>query len=397
VNRLGSSDGSGLTLVLNAGSSTLKASVLGPALGPALGALPVLAANPPDPVAACTVSLGDDATRGAAIDEAVAAALDRLRADGVPPDTVGLAVHRVVHGGERYREPAIVDDGMLTAIDAAAELAPLHNMVAAAVIRSSRTRLPRARHVAVFDTAFHAGLPEAAWRYPLPTAWEAWGIRRYGFHGLSVAWAVVRASALLGRPVADLGLVVAHLGNGCSVTAVDGGRSVATSMGMTPLEGLMMGTRAGSLDPGIILAVLRAGRRSPAELSEDLDHASGLLGVSGRTGAMDELEASAQAGDERAALAVEMFVVRAAAGIAAAATSLRRLDAVVFTGGIGAHAGSVRARIVERLSVLGAAPIAPDELGADRVLPPTGRSPVMLRIGSREDLVAARAALELTS
>jgi acetate kinase len=290
----------------------------------------------------------------------------------------------------RPSPPAAIDDRVMTAIDELGPLAPLHNPVAAAVIRAARLGLGRVPHIAVFDTAFHATLPETARRYPVPPTWDAWGIRRYGFHGLSVAWAVERAADLLGRPVEALDLVVAHLGNGCSVTAVSGGRSVATSMGMTPLEGLMMGTRAGSLDPGILLSILRDRRLTVDELADVLDHGSGLLGVSGTSGDMRALQAATDAGDPAAALAIEMFVERAAAGVAAAATALPRLDAVVFTG---SARGRVRAAIVDRLAVLGVVPVDPGESGIDRIVGGGGDSPAVLRIETREDLVAARAAV----
>ena len=375
-------------LVLNTGSSTLKTSIVeiepaGRAAGP--------------PLAAVTISLGDDASRGATMAAALDAALTSLGETGARPDDVIAVAHRVVHGGATYTSPTLIDDTVLAGIDALAPLAPLHDPVAAAGIRAARSRLPGLAHVAVFDTAFHATLPASARRYPLPTAWDAWGIRRYGFHGLSVSWSVERAGQLLDRPSVELDLVVAHLGNGCSVTAVSGGRSVATSMGMTPLEGLMMGTRAGSVDPGILLAVLRDGRLTVDELADVLDHGSGLLGVSGSSGDMRTLEASAGGGDAAAALAIEMFVERAAAGIAAAATSLRRLDGVVFTGGIGERAGRVRAAIVDRLAVLSVAPIEPVEAGADRILAGGGGSPVVMRIEAREDVVAARAAAALVA
>ncbi len=381
----------GPVLVFNAGSSTLKASIVGvtPEGRPA-----------PAPLAALTIEWGSDASREAAVTAGVDSALAGLRDQGAQPADCVAVAHRVVHGGDGFRAPAIVDEAAILAIEALAPLAPLHNPVAAATIRAARERLPTLPHVAVFDTAFHATLPEAAWRYPLPADWESWGIRRYGFHGLSVAWAVERAAALLGRPAGDLSLVVAHLGSGCSVTAVERGRSAWTSMGMTPLEGLMMGTRAGSVDPGILLAVLRDGRRTLGALAEDLDHRSGLLGVSGSAAGMRELEISAGGGDERAALAIAMFVDRAAAGIAAAATALPRLDALVFTGGIGEHARDVCAAIIGRLRVL-AVPQMPDDRrenpGADTVLADTGRPgvPVVLRVLAREDVVAARAALRL--
>ena len=373
-------------LVLNAGSSTLKASVV-----EVLGA----ARQPGPPLAAVTIGLGDDASRGSGMEPAFAAALDRLGEAGVRPDDVAAIAHRVVHGGATYTSPTVVDDAVLAGIDALAPLAPLHDPVAAAAIRAARVRLPGLPNVAVFDTAFHATLPESARRYPVPAVWAAWGVRRYGFHGLSVAWSVERAGRLLERPTAGLGLVVAHLGNGCSVTAIAGGRSVATSMGMTPLEGLMMGTRSGSIDPGILLAVLRDRRLTVEELAETLDHGSGLLGVSGSSADMRALQAAADAGDTAAALAIEMFVARAAAGIAAAATALRRLDAVVFTAGIGEGAGRVRAAIVDRLAVLDVAPIGPDEDGTDRILGGGGGPPVVIRIEAREDIVAARAAVDV--
>ena len=250
--------------------------------------------------------------------------------------------------------------------------------------------------MAAFDTAFHATLPPAGYRYPVPEPWfRDWGVRRYGFHGLSVAWSIRRAAELLDRP-AELGrIVVAHLGNGCSVTAVDAGRSVDTSMGMTPLEGLMMGTRSGSIDPGMAFALLRPGRLSVGELEDALEHRSGLLGVSGRSADMRELLAAEASGDAAARLALELYVRRAAAGIAAAATSLPNLDALVFTGGIGANAAPIRARIAARLAVLGV-PALPEsdprpgrDAGADGVLTEPGRSPAVLRVEAREDLVIA--------
>ena len=177
---------------------------------------------------------------------------------GGTPIAVG---YRVVHGGARGIRPLPVDDALVARIEALDSLAPLHNRRAAAVIRAGRVAFPDIPHVACFDTAFHATLPEAAWRYPLPADWVArWELRRYGFHGLSVTWAVRRAAQLLGRPVGELEMVVAHLGSGASVTAVAGGRWVDTSMGFTPAEGLMMGTRAGSVDPGIIVHLGDGGR-----------------------------------------------------------------------------------------------------------------------------------------
>jgi acetate kinase len=375
-------------LVLNAGSSSLKASVI----------------DDRETLLRTSVSWGADATRAADRSSGVRSVLEALGREQVDTGSIAAVGHRVVHGGARFAAPVAVDGAVLASLDALGELAPLHNAVAVETIRAALDALPGILQVACFDTAFHATLPEPAARYPVPAAWhDDWGIRRFGFHGLSVAWAVERAGPLLGGRTDELGLVVAHLGSGCSVTAVESGRSVSTSMGFTPLEGLMMGTRAGSLDPGILLHLLRTERIDVEELADALEHRSGLAGVSGRSADLRELEPLADAGDERASLALEMFATRAAAGIAAAAVALRRLDAVVFTGGIGEHAGRVRAAIVGRLGVLGLRPVATDETGQDRVLAlrdheipgaSAGPAPIVLRIEAREDLVIARAVAE---
>ena len=393
-------------LVLNAGSSSLKASVLEVAANAgAVGGPEVSAQALPVRVAAEQVDWGSDASRGVDTAARVAELLSAVAGRGLEVGSIAVVAHRVVHGGPSFTEPVVVDREVLAALDALGPLAPLHNPVAVRAIRAAREALPGCPHVAVFDTAFHATLPETARLYPVPWRWTAaFGVRRYGFHGLSVAWSVERAAALLGRRVDELDLVVAHLGNGCSVTAVQAGRSVATSMGMTPLEGLMMGTRAGSIDPGIPLRLLREGSLGLEELADDLDHRSGLLGVSGTTGDVRRLTAAAAGGDEAAGLALAMFADRAAAGIAAAATALPRVDGIVFTGGIGEHAGSTRAAITARLAVVGVRAIGSDETGQDRVLDPIGPVPFdgsdgvpVLRIESREDIVAARAAVRTTS
>jgi acetate kinase len=302
----------------------------------------------------------------------------------------------VVHGGLRFREPVVIDDGVLTELDELGKLAPLHNPVAVDTIRAAGAVLPDVQHVAAFDTAFHASIEQAGYVYPLPWRWYSeWGIRRFGFHGLAVEWDVRRTGELLHRDPKDLQLLVAHLGSGCSVTAVKGGRSVATSMGLTPLEGMMMGTRAGSFDPGAMLRLLDDGRVTVTEMTDALEHESGLLGVSGVSGDMREVSAAATSGNAQAALAIDMFCRRAAGYIAGAATSIDRIDAVVFSGGIGEHAGDVRARIVERLAVLGFAPIRSANVSQDAVLSEAGSGPAVLRIEAREDLVIAEAVTRL--
>jgi acetate kinase len=362
-------------LVLNAGSSTLKASVL------AVGA--------DDAQASSTVPMrgvGDapDALRRAS--EAIAAA-------GIGLSSVGAVGHRIVHGGSVFTRTTLIDDAVLGGIRKLAWLAPLHNPVAAEVIAAARAALPEVPHAAAFDTAFHATLPAEAHVYAVPYEWfKDWGYRRYGFHGLSVAWSVERARSLLGRD--DVGVVVAHLGAGCSVSAMWRGRSVSTSMGMTPLEGLVMGTRAGSLDPGVLLAAQRDHGLDPRSLEEVLEHRSGLLALSGRTADMRELLTLAPT-HERAALAIAVFERSAAGAIAAAATALPRLDAVVFTGGIGENAASVRAGIVRRLAAIGVPQVAVESVHADRVL--VAGPVAVLVVFAREDAVIARELRALTA
>ena len=365
-------------LVLNPGSSTLKAAVLEP---PGRVAL-----------ATATVAWGADATLVSGWASGVTDVLGAVEAAGVARASINAVGYRVVHGGTRFLGPTLIEDPTVDAIKKLAELAPLHNRIAAETIRAARQALPGIPHVAAFDTSFHAGLQPAGYRYPVPEAWfRDWGIRRFGFHGLSVAWSVARAAELLDRPVDGLRLVIAHLGSGCSVTAVDDGRSVDTSMGMTPLEGLMMGTRAGSIDPGILLALLRDGRATVAELEDVLDHRSGLLGLSGRSADVRELLVAEAAGEGAAALALELFVRRAAASIAAAATCLPAIDAVVFTGGIGENSGQMRSRIAASLAVLGIPPITDADDYEDEVLTDAERTPAVLRIEAREDIVIAEA------
>jgi acetate kinase len=342
------------------------------------------------------VDWGVDATAESDPADDIRALLRRYEAAGVPAASMGAVGYRVVHGGERFREPVLVTPEVIAEVDALRSLAPLHNGIAVATMRAGLTAIPQLPHVAVFDTAFHATLPDDAYRYPVPEPWyREWGVRRYGFHGMSVEWSVQRAAQLLGCPADQLRLVVAHLGSGCSVTATDGGRSVATSMGLTPLEGLMMGTRSGSIDPGILFYLRRNGWLTEDELAEQLDHESGLVGVSGRTSDVRELLRLEADGDERAGLALRVFVRRAAECMAAAATALPTLDAIVFTGGIGENAAGLRARIVARLASIGVAPIADAPVREDAVISSPGSSPAILRIEAREDLVVARAAARL--
>jgi|SRR5579859_2128298 len=315
-------------LILNAGSSSLKWLVL-------------------DAGSETVRKEGDASWAGAEQgrhEREIRAALEQVTAI----DAVG---HRVVHGGRRFEQAVLVDDSVRQAIQELAELAPLHNPAALAGIEAATARFPNVPQVAAFDTAFHAGLPEAAAIYPLPWDWtERWGVRRFGFHGLSVEYALGRATELLGSQPARL--VVCHLGAGCSITAVAGGHSVDTSMGFTPLEGLMMARRSGTVDPGLLLYLLAHQGISLSELDQALNERSGLEGVSGVSADMREVLEAADAGNTRAALARDMFVHRVVSTIGAMAATLNGLDALVFTGGIGEHSQVIRDAVTTRLGYL---------------------------------------------
>jgi acetate kinase len=299
---------------------------------------------------------------------------------GDVPREVAAAGHRVVHGGSHFREPVLIDAHVERELGALDELAPLHNTPAVAAIREARRLLPDLPHVAVFDTAFHATLPEVASTYALPLRFrEEAGIRRYGFHGISVQWAAERVRVPR--------LVVCHLGGGCSVTAVSGGRSVDTTMGFTPLEGVPMATRSGSVDPGALLHLLRSGT-SARELERALEHESGLLGVSGISGDVRELEASP---DPAARLALELFAYRVAQAVAAMAVALGGLDGLVFTAGVGEHSARVRERICDRLAFLGVELEATANRDAvpDAELAPSHATVRVAVLRAREDVVIA--------
>jgi acetate kinase len=267
------------------------------------------------------------------------------------PDAIG---HRVVHGGPRYDAPVQVSEAVLEDLDGIAHLAPLHNPRAVAGIREVGRLLPDVPAAACFDTSFHATIPAAASTYALPREWNArWGLRRYGFHGLSHDSGTRRAAELLGRPREELRVVSCHLGAGASLTAVVGGRSVDTTMGFTPLAGLVMRTRSGSLDPGLVLWLLEHGEVSLAELTDVLEHRSGLAGLSGTSGDLRDVLAGRADGDRDCALAYEVFVHRLVREVAAMAGSAGGLDLLVLTGGVGEHAPDVRTDTAAGLEFLG--------------------------------------------
>jgi acetate kinase len=297
---------------------------------------------------------------------------------------VTLVGHRIVHGGDRFTEPTVIDDGIVAELEALVELAPLHNQLAVDAIDRARRALPEAVHIAVFDTAFHETLPEVARTYALPARFRERGIHRFGFHGLSVQWASERVPAER--------LVVCHLGGGSSVTAVQRGASIDTTMGFTPLDGVPMATRAGSVDPGAMLYLLRHGVSVP-ELDQALEHESGLLALAG-SGDVKTLEADPS---PNARLALDLFCYRVAQAVAAMAVALDGLDALAFTGGIGEHSTFVRAAICGRLGLLGVElDLAANDLveGEAEISAPS--APVSVHVvPAREDVVVARACRRL--
>jgi acetate kinase len=261
--------------------------------------------------------------------------------------------HRVVHGGERFQEPALINDEVIDAIRGLIPLAPLHNPSNLLGIEVTRERFPRVPQVAIFDTAFHQTMPPYAYRYAVPhELYKDHGVRRYGFHGSSHGFVAKEAARHLGIPLGRANFIVLHLGNGASASAVQGGKSIDTSMGMTPLEGLVMGTRSGDIDPSIPFYIIRRTGMKAEDVENLLNRESGMKGICGASD-MREVQERAAKGDGQAALAIEMFCYRIRKYIGAYYAILRRLDAVVFTGGIGENAASIRQRVCEGLEHLG--------------------------------------------
>jgi len=301
---------------------------------------------------------------------------DSRRVDSLEQDVTAVA-HRVVHGGPRFRDAVVIDDDVRGEIAQLEPLAPLHNAPALRAIEEAQRLLPDVPHVAVFDTAFHATIPDEASTYAVPEQWRDWGVRRYGFHGLSVQWCAERVPAPR--------LVVCHLGGGSSVTAVRDAHSVDTTMGFSPLEGVPMTTRSGSVDPGVLLYLLRERGLNADTLEHELNFESGIKALAGGSGDMREV----------GGLALEVFTYRVAAAVAAMASALDGLDALAFTAGIGENSSLVRARVCTRLGFLG---VELDATANERAQPDCtiSRGDVAVHvIRAREEVVAARAAREL--
>jgi acetate kinase len=313
-------------------------------------------------------------------------------------DEIGIAGHRIVHGGGKLTEPTRVSSELKQEIEKVASIAPLHNQAGLEGIELIEKLLPDIPQVAVFDTGFHRTLPPRAFVYPVPYSWyERDGIRRFGFHGINHEYCAHRAASVLHKDLSSLKIVSCHLGNGCSLAAIDGGKSIDTTMGFTPLEGLMMGTRSGSIDPGIFTHVLRKGVAKPADLDRILNHESGLLGISGVSSDMRDVLEAARNGNERAKLAFDIFIHRLQSEIGAMAASLAGFDVLVFTAGIGENSADVRRATCARLKFLG---IELDEIANSGAKPDADVSGPnscvrVLVIRAQEDWSIARQCLRL--
>lgn len=351
-----------LVLVVNAGSSSLKSQLIETQDKRVL--MKCLAQKVGQPDATMTIAFAPDFQKqtydvaGMAVEECLVKLLDVLAKDPASPidnlgeiDAVG---NRLVAGGEYFTEATLIDSTAREHLAAVEELAPLHNPVADRCIDTVHRLLPDTPQAAVFDTAFHQTMPPKAYLYPLPMRYyDRYSIRRYGAHGTSHRYAAQQAANLLGRPLQDLGLITCHLGNGGSITAVNHGESIDTTMGFTPLEGLMMGTRSGSIDPAIITYIMRREGVPFDEMDRILNCESGVLGISGRSSDMRDVLEAAKAGDERSELAIDMYVYRVQKAIGSYYAAMTRTDAVVMTAGIGENSADLRERIFSGLAHMG--------------------------------------------
>jgi acetate kinase len=385
-----------LVLVLNSGSSSVKFAVVQPSNG--RRAMKAIGDQLGTPDASLRVEWGADTVDERLPDATSAVVVARVlehvsRHGGAGLDLLG-AGHRVVHGGEQFTSSVLIDDHVMAALHSLSNLAPLHNPANIEGIEAVRNVLPKLPQVAVFDTAFHQTMPAHAFRYAIPEEWYVeHAVRRYGFHGTSHRFVSQQTAILLDRPLPELRLVTAHLGNGCSATAIREGVSVDTTMGLTPLEGLVMGTRSGDVDPGLLDYLAGRTGRDVHELTYALNVDSGLHGLSGLGYDMRAIVAAAAGGHDRAQLALDVFVYRLAKAVAGLVVGLERLDALVFTGGIGENSAVVRSLVLSRLAFLG---LTEDQLAnADNGTLTRGRislpgSVLALVVPTDEELLIAR-------
>ncbi|MGV3244198.1 acetate kinase [Staphylococcus sp. 11261D007BR] len=289
-------------------------------------------------------------------EEAVNIMLESFKEHGIIDDINDIdgTGHRVVHGGERFPESALVDDQVIEDIEKLTDLAPLHNPANLMGIQAFRKLLPNIPHVAVFDTSFHQTMPESAYLYSLPyDYYKDYGIRKYGFHGTSHKYVSQRAAEMLDKPIEELRIISCHIGNGASIAAIDGGESIDTSMGFTPLAGVTMGTRSGNIDPALIPFIMEKTGKSADDVLDILNKQSGLLGITGTSSDLRDIEADANEGNERAQLAIEVFASRIHKYMGSYATRMHGVDAIVFTAGVGENSDLIRARVLEGLEFMG--------------------------------------------
>lgn len=306
--------------------------------------------------------------------------------------------HRVVHGGEEFSASTLLNTENIAALRKISHLAPLHNPVNLLGIEACQKLLPKLPQVAVFDTAFHQSMPEHAYLYAVPQAWyEDYGVRKYGFHGTSYRYITEACAKLLNKPEEELNILCAHLGNGCSAAAISNGKSADTSMGLTPLDGLIMGTRCGSIDPGLIEFMMKAENTSIEDIMNSLNKKSGLLGLSGCSNDMRTLLAQEEAGNKQASQAINAFCYRIAREFGALSASLTRIDAVVFTGGIGEHATAIRQRIIDFWpnAQIALDPDLNKQAGNEHGIISQANSPKAMVIPTNEELMIAQDCYEL--
>lgn len=313
-------------------------------------------------------------------------------------DQIGAVGHRIVHGGEKFSESVLVDDQVIADIELCSELAPLHNPPAVECIRACRSIMPNIPHVCVFDTAFHQTMAPRVYMYPLPYEfYEHYGIRRYGAHGTSHRYLALRTADILGQKVEDLKLITCHLGGGCSITAIDHGMSVDTSMGFTPLGGIMMGTRCGDIDPSIVTYLMGQEGYTPGEITDVMNRESGLYGISGLSADMRDIDAATKAGHKRAALAYDMFAGSAKKMIGAYIAEMGGVDAIVFSGGVGENSERMRRMILGGMESLGIILdyVANKVAGEERIISDERSRIKLLVVPTNEEIMIARDATRI--
>ena len=394
-------------LVINAGSSSLKYQLLNPATGDLLakglceriGIDGKFTYKPQvegkEKLDAVDVAMPTHAEAIAAVLDALVDPKNGVIASMKEIDAVG---HRVVHGGEKFASSVVITDEVMAAIEECNPLAPLHNPANIIGIKACQEKMPGVPMVAVFDTAFHQTMPAKAYTYAIPYEYyKNDKVRRYGFHGTSHRYVSQRCAEILGKPIEELKIVSCHLGNGSSITAIDGGKSVDTSMGLTPLAGLPMGTRSGDMDAGIMEFIMKKYDMSMADMMTTLNKKSGVLGISGVSSDFRDLDNAAAEGNKRAALAVEVFEYGVRKMIAEYAAAMGGVDAVVFTAGVGENSADMRLHFVDGLQFMGIE-IDPEKnniRGEERIVSPDGAKVKVLVIPTNEELMIAKDTAEL--